>query len=226
MMSALEYAVDNMPEHKSRVIIEEYLAGGKEFSVESLSYEGTHKVVQITEKITSGPPHCVELGHIQPARISKEIRRKIEDAIPQLLQKVGVNNTTSHTEIKIIYDKIYLIELNARSGGDHISYPLTELSTGYPFVQGAINIAMGEYEHPVIDVDRNRCCGVIFVAKQTERFVDLFKKCEEYPWIYKKNKSTEELVEIVNNHCFDTNYFIFRAEESIPEEIECILSQL
>ena len=225
MKSALKYAIDNMPNHKTRVIIEEYLADGIELSVESLSYEGTHKVIQITEKITSGPPHCVELGHLQPARISKENRRKIEEAIPCLLEKIGINNTTSHTEIKIISDKIYLIELNARSGGDHISYPLTELSTGYPFVQGAINIAMGEYEHPVIDVDSNRCCGVMFVAKQTKQFLELFNKCEDYPWLYKKNESTEELVEIVNNCCFDTNYFIFCSDKTIPDEIECLLGE-
>lgn len=224
LISALEYAVDNMPAHKTRVIIEEFLVGGTEFSVESLSFEGEHKVIQVTEKITSGPPHCVELGHIQPARISREIRKNIEVAIPKLLEKCGIDNTTSHTEIKVIEDKIYLIELNARSGGDHISYPLTELSTGYPYLQGAIKIAIGNYEHPIIDVCENHCCGVIFVAKQTKQFLELFNKCEEYSWLYKKNISSDELIEIINNHSFDTNYFIFCSDKDVPTEISSLLN--
>ena len=36
-------------------------------------YEQEEK--EVTEKITSGPPHCVELAHHQPARL-KEIERK------------------------------------------------------------------------------------------------------------------------------------------------------
>lgn len=63
-----------MPNEKRRIIIEGFLEGGKEYSVESLSYHGRHQVIQITEKITSGPPHCVELGHMQPALLSESLK--------------------------------------------------------------------------------------------------------------------------------------------------------
>lgn len=47
---------------ESDFLIEEYIKG-REVSVESLSYEGQHNVIQITDKISTGAPHFAELGH-------------------------------------------------------------------------------------------------------------------------------------------------------------------
>lgn len=226
LQSAVYYSIENMPTSKRRIIIESYISGGKEYSVESISFHGSHKVIQVTEKITSGPPHCVELGHMQPAELSEKVREKIENAISEMLTAVGVDNTTSHTEIKIVGDDIYLIELNARSGGDHIAFPLTELSTGYSYIQGAIHVAIGDYEEPVIDKFTKVSCGVVFVTKQTAKFKALFDECEQYSWLYKKNKVSEELIEIKNNQAFDTNYMIFRSDKGIPQEIKRLLAQM
>lgn len=223
LKQALDYSQASMPPTKRNIIIESFIKGGKEYSVESLSSQGKHMVIQVTEKITSGPPHCVELGHLQPANLNEAERKKIEQVIPSLLHEVGVDNTTSHTEIKIVDGEIYLIELNARSGGDHIAYPLTELSTGYPYIQGAINIAMGTFSFPKPECFEKKHCGIIFVAEQTRDFYSLFEECTQYNWLYKKNETTKELHEIVNNQAFDTNYFIFRADKDIPEPIAKLL---
>lgn len=220
MQNAIAFADANMPKEKTKIIIEQYIEGGKEYSVEGISYHGNHDIIQVTEKLSSGPPHCVELGHMQPAQLNNTMRSKIKSVISQLLEAVGVDNTTSHTEIKIVNDDIYLIELNARSGGDHISYPLTELSTGYPYIKGSIEVAMGRYRTPRLDSRGHRSCGVLFVAKQTAFLEDLFRRCEEYSWLYKKNQMTDELQEIVQNRSFDTNYFIYLADGDIPEEIK------
>ena len=142
--SAYHYAKNNSGE--APVIIEQFIDGGKEYSVETLSYKGKHYVIQVTEKITSGPPHCVELGHHQPADISEMMTSKIKTAISKGLTAIGVDNSTCHTEIKIVDDKIFLIEFNARPGGDHIAWPLTELSTGYNIIKGAISIALDDFK--------------------------------------------------------------------------------
>lgn len=224
LQSAIDYSIENMSTSKTRIIIEGYISGGKEYSVESLSFHGSHKVIQVTEKITSGPPHCVELGHMQPAELLDKIRKKIESAIPELLAVVGVDNTASHTEIKIVGEDIYLIELNVRLGGDHIAFPLTELSTGYQYIRGAIQVAMGDYGELDTDKFEKNTCGVIFVAKQTAQFKPLFDKCEQYSWLYKKNKVSDELTEIINNQAFDTNYIIYRSSERVPQEIKSLLA--
>ena len=122
---------------KKGVIIEEYLNEGTEYSVESISYKGRHYFIQVTQKDSSGPPRCNELGHHQPAEIDDKLRKKIEKVLGESYTELGIENGPCHTEIKIINRRIYLIEINGRPGGDHITYPLTELSTDYPFLSFA-----------------------------------------------------------------------------------------
>ncbi|MGL4987454.1 MAG: hypothetical protein ACRC5H_10015, partial [Treponemataceae bacterium] len=117
-----------------------------------------------------------------------KMKNAVQTAICELLEAVGIDNTTTHTEIKIAKDEIYLIELNARSGGDHIAYPLTELSTGYPYIQGAINIALDSFLMPKSESFDENNCGILFISKQTQDLKAIFDECENYTWLYKKIK--------------------------------------
>lgn len=210
---------------KLPVIVEEYIAGGTEYSVESLSYNGKHYVVQVTEKISSGPPHCVELGHHQPAALSPEMRAKVETAIEKGLAAIGVDNSTCHTEIKIVDGKIYLIEFNARPGGDNIAWPLTELSTGYPYIKGAIKVALGEFEGFDKTMVNPAYAGVYFVVTQSAYLKPLFDVCEQYPWLYKKNFISDELQPLEHNDCYGTNSMMYYSKEGRPD-VNGILKEL
>lgn len=215
LLAAFELAKANSG--TSPIIVEEYISEGQEYSVESLSFHGMHTVIQVTEKISSGPPHCVELGHHQPAKLSNEMRQKVDDAIEKGLAAIGVDNSTCHTEIKIVKDKIYLIEFNARPGGDHIAWPLTELSTGYPYIKGAIEIALNQFK----TIDKfsllKRYSGVYFVTTQSAYLKPLYDKCEEYPWLYKKNIVSSELQPLEHNDCYGTNSMMYYSEIERPD---------
>ena len=195
------------------VIIEEYIAAGKEYSVESLSFHGKHYIIQVTEKITSGPPHCVELGHHQPAALSDEMRHKVELAIKEGLTAIGVNNTSCHTEIKIVGNKIFLIEFNTRPGGDHIAWPLTTLSTGYSYIKGAIRIALGDFTPIDTTKLQHHYAGVYFVTTQSAHLKPIFDTCDGEPWLYEKNKVSEQLVPLVHNDCYGVNYMMYFSKE-------------
>lgn len=199
------------------VLIEEYLARGREYSVESLTYKGKHYVIQVTQKDSSGPPHCNELGHHQPAKLDTGMRGRIEKAISEMLTAVGIMNGPCHTEIKIIGSDIYLIEINGRPGGDHITEPLTELSTGYPFLSAMIWIALNRFEeHEPTELEQNYC-GIYFVTEETAYLKPLFDRCEEYPWLYKKNKISDEPSRIVFNDEDNLNYFIYFSRDEKPD---------
>ena len=197
-------------------LIEEYLDGGMEYSVESLSYHGKQYIIQVTEKNSSGPPHCVELGHHQPADLAPELRRKVAMVISDTLKSAGITEGPCHTEIKIINGKIFLIEINGRPGGDHIAYPLTELSTGYPYITGIITAALGRLDESKLSSFENNHCGVLFVTSQTAFLKPIFDKCESQPWFYKKNHVSDELKPITHNDGFNTNYFIYYTKQSRP----------
>ena len=207
LLSAYEYA--KQFSGSDSIIIEEFIAGGKEYSVESLSYKGKHYIIQVTEKISSGPPHCVELGHRQPAELTSEMRSAVGNAVSEGLTAIGVDNGSCHTEIKIVDDKIFLIEFNARPGGDHIAWPLTELSTGYSYIKGIIEIALGDF-HGVDETKLgHNYAGVYFVTEQTSYLKSLFDTCEQYDWLYWKNEVNEKLTLLTHNDGYNTNFMMY-----------------
>jgi len=195
------------------IIVEEYVEGDMECSVESISYKGKNYIIQITEKWTSGAPHCVELGHHQPANISEQMRSSVIQAVDKGLSAIGIENGVCHTEIKIKGKDIFLIEFNARPGGDHISYPLVDLSTGYPYLKEAIRVALGEFKPPVIEEAKAKYAGIILISEQTKKYEPLFEKCEQYKWCYEKHKVSNTLGTIVHNNSYGTNYFIYVDDE-------------
>lgn len=125
------------------VVVEEYMKG-PEVSVETLTLNGECHVIQITDKITTGSPHFVEMGHTQPSRLRDDIKRKIADVAIRANKAVGITNGPSHTEIIVTKDGPKIVELGARLGGDCITTHLVPLSTGIDMVENSIKIALGE----------------------------------------------------------------------------------
>ena len=139
LQSAYEYTKHFS--HNGVVVVEECMIG-PEVSVETLAIDGEIHVIQITDKITTGAPHFVEMGHTQPTRLncSDEIK-KIAVAANKA---IGIKNGPSHTEIIVTKDGPKIVEIGARLGGDCITTHLVPLSTGVNMVEACIKIALGE----------------------------------------------------------------------------------
>lgn len=200
------------------LIIEEFLADGNEYSVESLSFHKKHFIIQITQKDSSGAPHCVELGHHQPAELDNRLWKKVETAIIDMLNCLNIENGPCHTEIKIINDNIYLIEINARPGGDFITYPLTELSSGYKYLTGIILTACDIFYDPTFYLSEKKYSGVYFITKQTKYLIPLFNSCDKKEWLYRKNTVSKELQEITHNDSNNINSIIYCYSRKITKE--------
>jgi len=69
---AIEVAKEASFENKA--VIEEFI-DGVEVSVESISWQGKHYVLAITDKITTKEPYFVELEHHQPSLIEDDLQR-------------------------------------------------------------------------------------------------------------------------------------------------------
>lgn len=166
---ALQAALDYSFKHEA--IVEEYIEG-REISVEFISYNDVHYPLQITDKVTTGAPHFVELEHHQPADLTEAQYDEIYDLTNRALTALGVTNGASHSEYRITKDgKIYVMEIGARMGGDFIGSDLVQLSTGYDFLRGVIEVALGEFTPPVRTI--SKYSGVYFLCSETG-YLDLY----------------------------------------------------
>ena len=124
------------------VIIEEYLQG-REVSVEVMVVDGTAHILAITDKLTTGAPYFVEMGHSQPSDLPSEMQARIHDLTAQAIDAVGIHCGPAHVEMMITDRGPVMIELGARMGGDCITTHLVPLSTGIDMIQATIDVSLG-----------------------------------------------------------------------------------
>lgn len=217
LTAAFEYATSFFRSGvKPQIIAEQFLEGGMECSVESITFKGHHTIVQITQKDSSGAPHCVELGHHQPAPLSKELWDKVVRGVSSGLTAIGVENGPCHTEVKIIDGKVYLIEFNARPGGDHIWWPMVELSTGFDIIAAVAQAATGDLKPIDVTTFKHRYSGLYYVVKQTANIKSIFDTCEKESWCWEKHFETDELYELKQNDMEHTNYIVYSSDNGDP----------
>lgn len=125
------------------VIVEEYLKG-REVSVEVMVINYDVHILQVTDKLTTGSPHFVEMGHSQPSLLDNKDILAIKDLAKRAVRAIGINNGPAHVEIMLTDRGPKMIELGARMGGDCITTHLVPLSTGIDMVKAMIQIALGE----------------------------------------------------------------------------------
>ena len=140
LMEAYQYSVSQS--RGGLVILEEYMTG-PEVSVEVMVVDGVPHVLQVTDKLTTGAPYFVEMGHNQPSMLPAEDVEKIKDLACRAVKSVGINCGPSHVEIKLTPTGPKMVELGARMGGDCITTHLVPLSTGVDMIKATIDVSLG-----------------------------------------------------------------------------------
>lgn len=208
---------------ESGVLIEEFV-DGEEYSVEYVSWNGKHQFLQLTKKYTTGEPHFIETGHLEPAPISEKTLQNVKRIVEHALSSLQIRYGASHSEIKITEDgKIKIIEIGGRMGGDFIGSSLVKLSTGVDFVQAVIEIALG-IKPRLKQLLEPKTAGIRFVLtkKDIEAYHEI-KKDPEVEVVY------EEIHPVKDNAVMDssTRYgcFLFTSADCssvlkyLPEEL-------
>ena len=161
---------------EKHALVEEF-ATGNEYSVECITYHGEHHFLAMTKKYTTGAPHFIETGHVEPSGVSERTLSQVKDIVFHALDALKITDSASHTELKISDSgDIKLIEIGGRMGGDYIGSNLVRISTGIDFVRAVIQVAVGEA--PDLEPEQKpEIAAVRFVLNDQDRTI--MKKLEE-----------------------------------------------
>lgn len=141
LLSAFQHA---KAESRDRSALVEQYVDGPEFSVEALIWNGRVDVLAVTDKLTTGAPHFVEMGHSQPTALAPTQADAVCRAAILGVHALGLNWCAAHAEVKLSPEGPFLIEIGARLGGDFITTELVPRSTGIDMVAAAIHLCLGE----------------------------------------------------------------------------------
>ena len=102
------------------------------------------------------------------------------DLTHSALDALGITDGASHSEYRISNDgNIVIVEIGGRMGGDFIGSDLVRLSTGYDFLKGVIDVALGEFTKP--EITKNGHSGVYFLCKETEYLRPVIENWKDNP---------------------------------------------
>lgn len=161
---------------ENKALIEKFVEG-QEYSVEYISYKGEHHFLALTQKFTTGAPHFIETGHLQPASVSNDILGKIQKVVEHALNTLGIENSASHSEIKVDAEgNICIIEIGGRMGGDCIGSDLVHYSTGIDFVKAVIQVACG-IEPDLNPIGEKKKVRSVYIFNQKD--LDEYKKIKK-----------------------------------------------
>ena len=191
-------------------LIEEFIEG-REISVEMISCHGQHYALQITDKTTTEAPHFVELAHHQPSNLPEAMQERIFAITRQALNALGLTNGASHSEYKITKSgRVVVMEIGGRMGGDFIGSDLVRLSTGYDFLQGVIEVALGQTIHP--EPKALAHSGVYFLSAETPEVLPYIQRAADYPEIVAAEQTDTELRPLTCS-ADRSGYFIYQKAE-------------
>ncbi len=195
------------------VIVEEYMEG-PEVSVESIITDDEVFTLAVTDKITTGPPYFVEIGHSQPSQLPSSVLKEIEEVAIAAIKALGIRNSAAHTEIIATDKGPRIVEIGARMGGDHIATHLVPLSTGIDMVKSCIEIALGET--PNIEQVFHKGSTIGYLMSPVGRIsriegVQQAKGMSGVKCVY-INKTIGEYSTTVRNSADRTGYIIAQAE--------------
>lgn len=206
---AIETAIS---ESLTKSAIVESFIQGCEVSVESISFNGKHYILAITDKVTSGSPHFVELEHHQPSSLPADIQQKIKKETIKALHALEIKNGAAHSEFLISGNEIFITEVGARMGGDFIGSDLVYLSTGYDFLKGIIDVALNRFEEPHIQWHKNS--GVLFLSEKTPFVKEMIEQKDVKPFV-KQFEFSNGNIKPLTQSADRSGYFVYQASKKI-----------
>jgi biotin carboxylase len=164
-----ETAFDSLRAEGFTVLAEEYI-DGKEYSVESFSFNSAHTIVAITEKVVN--ERFVEIGHVVPAMLDDASTNAVKRFVGEFLTIVGVSNGPCHTEMKIGSKGLKIIESHNRIGGGNIP-KLVLLVYGVDLIKLAGQWACGMAEPAIVPQPAQGAAAIHFLLFPAGKIVEL-----------------------------------------------------
>jgi len=157
-----------VPVFEVSVLVEEYV-DGPEISVDAVFFEGEGTALAVARKKVGLEPFFEEIGHEVDGADPLLTDARLAEALRASHAALGFHTGVSHTEFRLTANGPYLMEVNARLGGDMIPY-LGELATGVDVALAAADVAAGR--RPETTPSRHRAAAITFLYPERDTEIE------------------------------------------------------
>lgn len=194
-------------------VVERFVENAREISVEGISHGGVYHVLAVTDKLTTGAPHFVEIAHHQPSDLPQDIQDAALEQARLGVSALDIREGATHAELMVTpFGDLYVTEIGARMGGDFIGSDLVPLSTGYDFVRGVIEVALGTFSPPRATFQKH--AGVWFYSAGTPDVGDAIRAVPRRPEMVRA-EITDSVVRSLARSADRSGYFIYQSDRRL-----------
>lgn len=168
-LSAYELA---KKESRNQVILLEEVLYGKQYSVETITCNGNHKIVAFTEEFLIDSDDFVECHQLVPARFSQQQEQHLTELIYLVLDAFSITFGASHIELKLTDSGFQIIEIASRMGGWRDMLIKLALNCDYN------ELLVGTTLNNEIDFKFSEKCFAIIKLVFTQKDFDFYKKLQ------------------------------------------------
>lgn len=136
------------------------------------------------------------------------------------IQVSGLDNSPSHTEVKLSSGEPYIIEIACRLGGDYITSDLVPLSTGVDMLENLIKVSIGE-KIEIKPKWKKVSCVQFLNPWNYYRCADFIRRGSSAIVRYEQKPFSER---IIKNSLDRLGYILLQTDTL--EELECILKEI
>ena len=142
LRDACAYAMNGSITHRAEI---ESFITGQEYGAESIVVDGQIHVLAIMKKWMTEPPYYAELGHAIPCGLPAEVEEKSKACVKKAIATLGINFGSVNMDMLITPDdKVYIVDIGARMGGNMIGPCIIPYGTGIDYVGAMIQNAVGD----------------------------------------------------------------------------------
>ena len=193
------------------IVLEEAIDIAREFSVEGISWQGEYHLLAFTDKTTTGAPHYVEIAQRQPSTLPEAVKNAVAEHLARALPALGITTGASHAEWMLsAAGELFVTEIGARMGGDFIGSDLVLLSTGYDYLRGVIETALGEFSGVAFGAPD--AAGIRFFSPETPEVAAALAAKPRPPWIVRGECAPDRL-RLLAASADRAGYLIYRGAE-------------
>lgn len=136
------FAINNSITGKAEI---ETFIKGQEYGVESFVENGNIHVLAVMRKWMTAPPYYAELGHGIPSGLSPDLEERIKKCVKNATLALGINFGAVNMDLLITEDqKIHIIDVGARMGGNLIGSHIIYLGTGIDYLANLIRATVND----------------------------------------------------------------------------------
>lgn len=194
-------------------VVERFIADAREISIEGISHQGEYHVLAVTDKFTTGAPHYVELAHHQPSNLPSALLERALEQARLGVAALGIREGATHAELMVAQEgEVYVTEIGARMGGDFIGSDLVQLSTGYDFLRGVAENAIGIFAPPRTTLHRHS--GVWFYSEATPAVGNAIRRAAHHAAIVRAEITDPELKPLTRS-ADRSGYLIYQGDRRL-----------